>query len=88
MCSAQPEFFFGLNNEEKTCAICAYPWRDPPTPYILKAPQVLRTSPGLAAVRYLQKDGAQVEKGRPYAEVEAMKMIMSLNAGEPGAPPA
>jgi len=35
-------------------------------------------------VRYLQDNGANVEAGEPYVEVEAMKMIMSLKAAESG----
>ena len=36
-------------------------------------------------VRYLQDDGAQVNAGEPYVEVEAMKMIMALKTAESGA---
>lgn len=35
-------------------------------------------------VRYLQNDHDVVEKDKPYVEVEAMKMIMSLKASESG----
>ncbi|KAH8074526.1 acetyl-CoA carboxylase [Aureococcus anophagefferens] len=38
-----------------------------------------------AKVRYLQDDGAQVNAGEPYVEVEAMKMIMALKTAESGA---
>lgn len=30
--------------------------------------------------RYLQEDGAEIQSGQPYVEVEAMKMIMPLKA--------
>lgn len=30
--------------------------------------------------RYLQEDGAEIQAGQPYVEVEAMKMIMPLKA--------
>lgn len=35
-------------------------------------------------VRYLQDNGAEVEAGKPYVEVEAMKMIMPIKATETG----
>jgi len=35
-------------------------------------------------VRYLQDNGAPVETGQPYVEVEAMKMIMPIKATESG----
>ena len=35
-------------------------------------------------VRYLQDNGAGVEAGEPYIEVEAMKMIMPIKASESG----
>ena len=35
-------------------------------------------------VRYLQDNGAPVEAGQPYVEVEAMKMIMPIKATESG----
>jgi acetyl-CoA carboxylase/biotin carboxylase 1 len=35
-------------------------------------------------VRFLQPDGAIVEKDKPFVEVEAMKMIMALKASESG----
>mmetsp|Transcript_11790 Transcript_11790/g.25461 ORF Transcript_11790/g.25461 Transcript_11790/m.25461 type:complete len:2085 (-) Transcript_11790:120-6374(-) len=35
-------------------------------------------------VRYLQDNGAPVEEGQPYVEVEAMKMIMPIKASESG----
>jgi hypothetical protein len=34
--------------------------------------------------RYLQEDGAEIQAGQPYVEVEAMKMIMPLKAQESG----
>ena len=35
-------------------------------------------------VRYLQDNGAPVEAGQPYVEVEAMKMMMPIKASESG----
>lgn len=35
-------------------------------------------------VRYLQDNGAMVNEGEPYVEVEAMKMIMPIKASESG----
>lgn len=35
-------------------------------------------------VRFLQDNGAEVQAGQPYVEVEAMKMIMPIKAGETG----
>jgi acetyl-CoA carboxylase/biotin carboxylase 1 len=35
-------------------------------------------------VRYLQDNGASVESGQPYVEVEAMKMIIPIKASESG----
>ena len=35
-------------------------------------------------VRYLVEDGAEVEAGKPFAEAEAMKMIIQLKAAEGG----
>ncbi|KAF8817745.1 acetyl-CoA carboxylase ACC1, partial [Cardiosporidium cionae] len=35
-------------------------------------------------IRYLVKDGGTVARGEPFAEVEAMKMIMTLKAGASG----
>lgn len=35
-------------------------------------------------VRYLQDNGAQVEVGKPYVEVEAMKMIIPVKSSESG----
>jgi len=48
-------------------------------------PSELRTDVTGKVVRYLQEDGAQVEAGTPFVEVEAMKMIMPLKASESGA---
>merc|ERR1719284_307611 len=47
-------------------------------------PSELRTDVTGKIVRYLQEDGADVENGTPYVEVEAMKMIMSLKTTETG----
>ena len=35
-------------------------------------------------IRFLQDDGCEVVAGKPYAEVEAMKMVMPLIATESG----
>ena len=48
-------------------------------------PSELRSDVTGKVVRFLQPDGAVVEKDKPYVEVEAMKMIMALKATESGA---
>ena len=47
-------------------------------------PSELRGDVTGKVVRFLQADGGEVEKGKPYAEVEAMKMVMPLLATESG----
>jgi len=47
-------------------------------------PSELRTDVTGKVVRYLQDNGAEVEIGAPYVEVEAMKMIMPIKATESG----
>eukprot|EP00958_Prasinococcus_capsulatus_P024488 scaffold3827_cov394-Prasinococcus_capsulatus_cf.AAC.7 len=47
-------------------------------------PSELRTDVTGKLIRFLQDDGTPVSKGEPYAEVEAMKMVMPLVAGESG----
>lgn len=47
-------------------------------------PSELRTDVTGKVVRYLQDNGAPVEAGQPYVEVEAMKMIMPIKATESG----
>jgi acetyl-CoA carboxylase/biotin carboxylase 1 len=47
-------------------------------------PSELRTDVTGKVVRYLQDNGASVEAGQPYVEVEAMKMIMPIKASESG----
>ena len=47
-------------------------------------PSELRTDVTGKVVRYLQDNGAEVEAGKPYVEVEAMKMIMPIKASESG----
>ena len=47
-------------------------------------PSELRSDVTGKVVRFLQQDGDKVEKDQPYVEVEAMKMIMALKAGEAG----
>jgi len=48
-------------------------------------PSELRTDVTGKVVRYLQDNGAEVQAGQPYVEVEAMKMIMPIKASETGA---
>ena len=45
-------------------------------------PSELRSDVTGKLVRYLVEDGASVKKGEPYAEMEAMKMIITLFASE------
>jgi acetyl-CoA carboxylase/biotin carboxylase 1 len=47
-------------------------------------PSELRSDVTGKVVRFLQPDRGFVEKGQPYVEVEAMKMIMALKATESG----
>uniref|UniRef100_A0A7R9U720 Acetyl-CoA carboxylase n=1 Tax=Pinguiococcus pyrenoidosus TaxID=172671 RepID=A0A7R9U720_9STRA len=47
-------------------------------------PSELRTDVTGKVVRYLFEEGDEVEAGKPYVEVEAMKMIMALKASETG----
>jgi len=47
-------------------------------------PSELRTDVTGKVVRYLQENGASVQAGQPYVEVEAMKMIMPIKATESG----
>eukprot|EP00746_Dinoflagellata_sp_MGD_P159399 gnl/MRDRNA2_/MRDRNA2_86689_c0_seq2.p1 gnl/MRDRNA2_/MRDRNA2_86689_c0~~gnl/MRDRNA2_/MRDRNA2_86689_c0_seq2.p1 ORF type:complete len:2174 (+),score=459.70 gnl/MRDRNA2_/MRDRNA2_86689_c0_seq2:114-6635(+) len=47
-------------------------------------PSELRSDVTGKIVRFLQQDGESVEKGQPYVEVEAMKMIMALKSTEAG----
>lgn len=47
-------------------------------------PSELRTDVTGKVVRYLQDNGADVEVGAPFVEVEAMKMIMPIKATESG----
>jgi len=47
-------------------------------------PSELRTDVTGKVVRYLQENGAQVEEGKPYVEVEAMKMIIPVKSPESG----
>jgi len=58
-------------------------------PYLLRRPTIfdpseLRTDVTGKVVRYLQDNGAPVESGQPFVEVEAMKMIMPIKATESG----
>eukprot|EP00854_Cymbomonas_tetramitiformis_P001298 gene1298-1885_t len=47
-------------------------------------PSELRSDVNGKVVRYLQEDGAEVESGKPFAEVEAMKMVMPVISTETG----
>ena len=47
-------------------------------------PSELRTDVTGKVVRYLQDNGAEVQAGAPFVEVEAMKMIMPIKATETG----
>ena len=47
-------------------------------------PSELRSDITGKLVRYLVDDGAEVEAGKPFAEAEAMKMIIQLKAAEGG----
>lgn len=47
-------------------------------------PSELRTDVTGKLIRFLQSDGGEVVAGKPYAEVEAMKMVMPLIATESG----
>ena len=48
-------------------------------------PSELRSDVNGKVVRFLHEDGAEVEAGIPYIEVEAMKMVMPLLTTESGA---
>jgi pyruvate/2-oxoglutarate dehydrogenase complex dihydrolipoamide acyltransferase (E2) component len=48
-------------------------------------PSELRSDVNGKVVRFLHEDGAEVEAGVPYIEVEAMKMVMPLLTTESGA---
>lgn len=47
-------------------------------------PSELRSDITGKLVRYLVEDGAQVEAGTPFAEAEAMKMLITIKASEAG----
>ena len=47
-------------------------------------PSELRTDVTGKVVRYLQDNGAEVQAGAPFVEVEAMKMIMPIKSTETG----
>jgi len=47
-------------------------------------PSELRSDVTGKVVRYLQQDRDFIDKGQPYVEVEAMKMIMAIKATESG----
>mmetsp|Transcript_17783 Transcript_17783/g.47368 ORF Transcript_17783/g.47368 Transcript_17783/m.47368 type:complete len:2068 (+) Transcript_17783:85-6288(+) len=50
----------------------------------IRDPSELRSDFNGKLVRYLHADGADIKEGEPFAELEAMKMIMSLRAGVSG----
>ena len=54
-----------------------------PRPTIFDPSELISDVTG-KVVRYLQDNGAAVEAGQPYVEVEAMKMIMPIKASESG----
>ena len=47
-------------------------------------PSELRSDITGKLVRYLVEDGAGVAAGQPFAEAEAMKMLITIKAGESG----
>lgn len=47
-------------------------------------PTILRSPSTGKLVQYLVEDGQHIEAGQPYAEIEVMKMIMSLTSQESG----
>lgn len=47
-------------------------------------PSVLRAPSAGKLVGYCVDDGARVQPGQPYAEIEVMKMVMAVSAGEAG----
>ena len=47
-------------------------------------PTQLRTSMPGKLVRYLLPDGAHIQQNKPYAEIEVMKMYITLNSPEDG----
>ncbi|XP_058834759.1 acetyl-CoA carboxylase isoform X2 [Topomyia yanbarensis] len=47
-------------------------------------PSLLRSPSAGKLINLLVEDGAHVNKGQPYAEIEVMKMVMTLTAGETG----
>lgn len=50
----------------------------------IQDPSELRSDFNGKLVRYLHADGADIKEGEPFAELEAMKMIMSLRSKEAG----
>ncbi|XP_053683269.1 acetyl-CoA carboxylase isoform X3 [Sabethes cyaneus] len=47
-------------------------------------PSLLRSPSAGKLINLLIEDGAHVNKGQPFAEIEVMKMVMTLTAGETG----
>ena len=47
-------------------------------------PSLLRSAAPGKLIQYLVEDGAHLNKGEPYAEIESMKMVMTLNSTENG----
>lgn len=47
-------------------------------------PTILRSPSAGKLISFLMEDGDHVAKGQAYAEIEVMKMVMTLTAGEAG----
>ncbi|XP_063060931.1 acetyl-CoA carboxylase-like isoform X2 [Engraulis encrasicolus] len=47
-------------------------------------PTLLRSPSAGKLIKYMVDDGGHVNAGQCYAEIEVMKMVMSLNSSEPG----
>lgn len=47
-------------------------------------PSLLRSPSAGKLINYLVEDGGHIDKGKPFAEIEVMKMVMTLTADEAG----
>lgn len=47
-------------------------------------PTILRSPSAGKLISFIVEDGGHVTKGQAYAEIEVMKMVMTLTAGESG----
>ncbi|CAG9767703.1 unnamed protein product [Ceutorhynchus assimilis] len=47
-------------------------------------PTILRSPSAGKLISFLIEDGGHVNRGQPYAEIEVMKMVMTLTSGEAG----